>query len=101
MIICYLHVVCIPAPPLEANSPLIVYANAVLSPSVSRQLFEPIRWRYPQVLQNLSGIQYLKLSSRYPLDILWEFPRKLTIEQLFRFLGRETLDHHPNDNALR
>ena len=73
MIVRYLDVVGISTLPLKTVTPLIVYANAVLTPPVTRQFFEAVgRW-YAQILQNLSSIQNLKFPSSNSLDTLRKF----------------------------
>jgi hypothetical protein len=95
MIVHYLDVVGIPTVPFKTDAPLVVNANAVLTLSVARQFLEAIRQRYAQILQDLGSVQNLKPPSGNPLDILREFTRELTIEDSFRFLTREGLDHRP------
>lgn len=51
--------------PYEADTKLIVNANAVLPASVPGQPFKPIAWGYAKVTQNGSGIKLVKLSTRY------------------------------------
>jgi hypothetical protein len=51
MVVHNLNVVCIPRAPAKADSPLIVDANAVLSLSVSLELFQVISWRDSEVTE--------------------------------------------------
>jgi hypothetical protein len=95
MIIHNLDVVGISIPPFEADAPLVVNADTVLTLSVTRQFLETIRRWYAQILQDLSSIQNFESPSCNPLDILREFTRELTIEDSFRFLTREGLNHRP------
>ncbi len=94
MIVHYLDTVGIAILPLKTNAPLIVDANAVLTLSITRQLFEAIGQRYAQILQNLGSIQDLKFPSRDSLDALRESARELAIEYPFRLFAGEGLDHH-------
>ena len=95
MIIHYLDVVGISAPPLKTDAPLLVDANAILALSVARQFLETTRRRYAQILQDLGRVQDSESPSGNPLDVLWKFARELTIEDSLRFLAREGLDHRP------
>jgi hypothetical protein len=95
MIIHYLDVVGISTPPFKTDAPLVVDANTILTLSVARQFLETTRRRYAQILQDLGGIQDSKSPSGNPLDVLREFARELTIEDSFRFLAREGLNHRP------
>jgi hypothetical protein len=44
--------------PPEANSPLTIDANTVLSLPIANQLFKAIAWWNPQVLQGFRRVQY-------------------------------------------
>jgi hypothetical protein len=52
MIISNLYIICIPVLPLETYPPLIVYANAMLSFSISRQGFKFVGRGNPKVLDS-------------------------------------------------
>jgi hypothetical protein len=53
--------------PLEADSPLIVDANAVLSFAISGERFKPVSWKSSKIQQRCSRIETVELESRYPL----------------------------------
>ena len=95
MIIHYLDVVGIPTSPFKTDAPLVVNADAILTLSVVRQFLQTVRRRYAQILQDLGSVQDVKSPSGNPLDVMREFARELTIEESFRFLAREGLNHHP------
>ena len=95
MIIHYLDVVGISTLPFKTDAPLVVDANAILTLSIARQFLEAVGRRYAQILQDLGCIQDFKSPSGNPLDVLREFARELTIEDSFRFLAREGLNHRP------
>jgi len=57
MVVCYLNIIGIPLVPSKAYSPLIVYAYAMLCMTVAGKLFQPIAWRYPQILKEIRSIQ--------------------------------------------
>lgn len=43
--------------PDKAESPLVVYSNAILANPVTFQSFQPITWRYSKVVQLSSDLQ--------------------------------------------
>jgi len=57
--------------PDEADSPLIIDSNTVLSEPVALQLLKSVRWRNPQRIQAASSFEYFKLSGRQALNLLW------------------------------
>jgi len=61
--------------PLEANSPLIVYANAVLSCAISFEPLKPVSRRSHQILQIFSVIKVEQFASSSALDIPWQLRR--------------------------
>jgi hypothetical protein len=82
--------------PGEANPPLIVDPEAVLTGAVSMQLLQTIPWWYPQVAECLSRINDQQLSIRHPLQIRAESPHPLTPPDPFCVSVRERLDHAPS-----
>ena len=54
--------------PEEANSPLVIDANTMLSLPVTPEHFEAIAGRYAQVFQPCGGMQEQKFSSRHFLE---------------------------------
>lgn len=57
--------------PNEADSPLIIDSNTVLSKPVALQLLQPIRWRNPQRVQTTACRENFELSSGKALNIPW------------------------------
>jgi hypothetical protein len=55
--------------PNEADSPLIVDSNAVLSGSVTLQLLKPVRWWNPQRIQAAGRRENFELARRQALNI--------------------------------
>jgi len=49
-------------PPLEANAPLIVNADAVLTGTVCAQFLKPIGWRYAKIIECGGTIQHAKFA---------------------------------------
>ena len=58
--------------PNEANAPLLVDPNAVLSLPVAAQGFQAIAGRRPQIVNLLCRIDCDKLRARSPLDLPWQ-----------------------------
>jgi hypothetical protein len=79
--------------PDEANSPLLVDAEAVLATPVATQGFETIAWRDPQIFQGFRRIQDFQLDARPMLNGWRQTPRKLTLKDPFRFTVSEAFDH--------
>lgn len=49
-------VVCVATLPAKADPPPLVHTNAVLTCSITSQLFEPVAWWHPQILELLGGV---------------------------------------------
>jgi hypothetical protein len=48
--------------PAEADSPLIIDSDTVLSPPIATEFFQPVTWRHAQIVQTLRAIKHLQLS---------------------------------------
>lgn len=92
MIIHKLDVVC-PVLPPKADPPLVVDTNAVLASAITPELFEPIAWRDPQVVQLLRGIDESQFAEHEPLKLGRETPNPLSMEETFPVAIGETVDH--------
>ena len=79
--------------PGEANAPLIIHANAVLSGAITPQLLETIARRYAQIIQCLSGIDQQQLSQHRALELSPESTDSLSREQTLCVTIAETPDH--------
>jgi hypothetical protein len=55
--------------PNEANPPLIIYPDAVLSQPVASERFQTITRGHSQIVQVTRSIQKTKLSQRHILDM--------------------------------
>ena len=62
MIVRHFDLVGITFLPPEANSPLVVDADAMLSSTIARKAFQPISWRDPQIVQPFSDIKLDQLA---------------------------------------
>ena len=74
MIVGYLHFGGTRVRPYEADTKLIVDANAVFSTSVACQPLKSVARRYAKVAQNGSGIELVELSPRYSPYCLRTYP---------------------------
>jgi hypothetical protein len=70
MVINDFHVVGVAIPPLKANTPLVVDADAVLASTIARELLQAIRRWNPKVLNCDSPIQHPQFPQGYLLNIL-------------------------------
>ncbi len=93
MIIRYLHDVRVSLAPSETYPPLIVNANAILSRTPSRQLFEPIARRNTQVFQSVGSIQNSKFSPSQAVQMRRKPARELSGKDALSFFIAETFDH--------
>jgi hypothetical protein len=101
MIVHNLNVVSVPIMPREADAPLVIDADAVLSCAVATKLLKTIgRWS-AQVSEGLGVAEHAKFTIGYLLDVVREFSRALTGEDLLGFLIPEGLDHNLGYNELR
>jgi len=96
VVIRYLNIMRIPVTPSEANAPLIVNANAVLTGPISLELLESIPGRDPQVRQSLGSIQYQQLPESAPMKTRWQSANTLALEEPFGVTIPEALYHAGN-----
>jgi len=87
------NVVGVGADPAETDSPLIVNANAVLTCSITLQLFEPVAGWNAQVFQTLGGIQHSKFAKHEVLEIRREPSRSIANKESLRVSIGETPNH--------
>ena len=64
--------------PAEANPPLVVDPNAVLSASVARELLQPVAGRDSEVGQDFGGIEDCELPEGNPLNFWVELTNTLS-----------------------
>jgi hypothetical protein len=89
-----LHGIGISSGPLEADAPLIIDSNAVLTPSIALQFLEPIRRRDPQLFKRDRCVQDDQLSEGGPMQIAGKTPRRFPLEETLGVFAAEVLDHH-------
>ena len=83
----------IPCGPYEANPPLIVDSNAVLTTSPSFQGFQAVGRRDAKIFQGFRAVQHAQFSPRYVLNVPRQSARDLTTPDSRRFLIPECVDH--------
>lgn len=69
MVIHYFHVFGSRIGPAEADSPLVVYANAVLSCAVAFEHFQAVAGRYAQILQTAGDLKLTNFAAGDHCDI--------------------------------
>lgn len=79
--------------PFEADSPLVIYTDAVLSLSPACKTLQSIRRRHTQVLYIRTAIQHPQLSERDVLYVLWEPAGVLAVEDLLGLFIPKTPYH--------
>jgi hypothetical protein len=79
-----LYVVGTVGTPDEADAPLVVDPDAVLSSPVASQALEPVPWRAPQVLQGARRVQEEKLAVRLALEVGCQTRNPLSLEDPLR-----------------
>jgi hypothetical protein len=57
-----LDLMCVAAPPLETDPPLVIDPNAVLTRTLRRKLLEPIPGWYSKIVEGLSGVEHDEFS---------------------------------------
>jgi hypothetical protein len=92
--------------PDEADAPLVVDSNTVLSSPVASQAFQPVSGRAPQILQNTRRVQEEQLPVSLALDVGCQPGRPLSLEDPPRQGVPEAADHggrlwHGDSNVKR
>jgi hypothetical protein len=88
-----LDVVGIAFPPPEADPPLIVDPDTVLTGSIAAKTFETVAGWHAKIVQLLGGVQHPKLSQGHPLDTRSESPGGSPVEQPLGVPITQALDH--------
>jgi hypothetical protein len=83
--------------PVETNAVLIVYSNAKLSFTITRQAFQAISWGYAEFIKKSNRIKLIKLSSgNFPQGWGTGPSRRFgiySVEDILRSSAAEGLDH--------
>lgn len=102
MVIGYLYIVGVAAPPGEAHAELIVDPNAVPAFPVTAKLFQSVAGRDSQILQPHGGMDGGKFSLGDVSQIGGRHrPALPCFPEFFRVLVRERLDHETEFNECR
>jgi hypothetical protein len=94
-----LHARCGDIAPLEANPPLIVDTDAVLSMPVTVQRFQTIARRNTQIVELFGGVNNEKLAPRSTLNLIRYSLDDVARKHRCRVLVSEAFDH--GDKAYR
>ncbi len=94
MIIDNRNVVCISTFPYEANTPLIVDSNAMLTGSITLELLKLIRRWNEKGFQLACRSEHFQLPGRKTLNAAWKLTRKTPLINPLSFPAPEGLDHY-------
>lgn len=95
MVVHDLDVVGVGVDPTEADPPLVVDADAVLSEAFGRELLQTVRWRHPEVGETGGGIEHEQFAKGGSVKIRWEPPDPFASEQTLGVGVTEAPDHGP------
>ena len=93
MVICNLDIISVSGLPFEADSPLIIDADTVLTGPIPSQLFQMIATWDAQVLQHSGIVQHSQFAHGSLLDIIWQFGGVLQRKYLPSLVATERPDH--------
>lgn len=79
--------------PDKADSPLVINPQAMLSLASPFQGFQPIGRRKTQILQINRGVECVQSHERSLLNIGWELPHELAIEDFLRISIAKRANH--------
>jgi hypothetical protein len=88
-----LHLLWSSVRPHEADPPLVVDPDAVLSDSIALERFESVSGRNAEVLKHRRRSHLTKFAQRHPVDPRINRPHALTTPQMFGVLATERSDH--------
>jgi len=93
MVVGDFHIQSIAAFPAEADPPLIVDPDAVLTLPIPGQLFEVIPGRNSQIGQSIGGVKHEELLQSRAVNILRELSRAFALEDPFGLWVFEAPNH--------
>jgi hypothetical protein len=88
-----LDVVGVAASPSEADPPLVVDPDGVLTLPITAESFQPVPRRNPQIIQARRGVQHPELPQGHPLHVPTEASGRVSREQPLGVPITEALDH--------
>ena len=94
MIVDDLNVPGVSVGPSAANSPLVIYPNAVLPVATALESFKAVAWRRTQLVKEFGGVKHEQLSPRDPLDC-GETADQFVLEEALRIPALEAAYHSP------
>jgi len=68
MVVDDLDLVSVSVPPHEADTPLVIDADAMGSCSIAFEGFESVARRHPQIFQGFCSVEHHQLAQRGPFD---------------------------------
>src|SRR3569833_2333343 len=83
MVIGNFYIRCMSRSPFEADSPLLVDADAVLALPVATEGFQLVRYRNRKILQTFCSVELLQFHQRPLLDVGWQFSCVLALPEVF------------------
>jgi hypothetical protein len=93
MVIYDLHSFCMPISPQETNSPLVVDTDTMFSLAITLQRLKPVRWWKPKILQPHGCVNRIEPHERSLLNLPWELPHELAIENSLSIRVAERFNH--------
>jgi len=93
MVVDNLHVVCVPDAPAEADAPLIVDTNAVLTCPGASEFLETIARRDSEVCQPFRCVQDQEPAERSTLNLARKPSDRLATKESLGVTVAEALDH--------
>src|SRR5579872_5950537 len=93
VVVCNFNIASVAVFPVEAESPLIVHANAVLTVAIAAQFFQAIPRRHAQVVERLCCVQQQQLAQSRSLYGTRDLFDRLPAEEPFGFLVTKTPNH--------
>ena len=77
----------------EAEAPLVIYPDAVLSGPGAFQGFDPIGGRHAHVIQSFGAVKLQHFAKHSALDVGGQTPRPFAFPNLLRLSASEILNH--------
>lgn len=93
MIVRYLDIVCISFKPAEADTPLVVDADAMLTSAIANEAFQPICRRDAQIVQAFRDIELNQLTPSQAMQFRRETTYELALKDPLSVLVTEGSDH--------
>ena len=88
MVIHNFNIVSVAVNPFEADTPLVIDPDAILTFTVPAQSFKPVAWRRKQVLKRFGSMEIIKFAPCWSFKSL-ETPYKPIIKERFSILVLE------------